>query len=54
MRAETPAGPGGTGPAKKIVEGIFSMEVSRAYSTLILHQENSFQDLLQAVETPGS
>jgi hypothetical protein len=53
MRAETPAGPAKAGPAQIIVEGIFSMEVPRAYSTLCLHQEKSFQDLLQAAVTPG-
>jgi hypothetical protein len=40
-------------PAKKIVESIFSMEISRAYGTLIFHQEKSFQDLLQAKTTSG-
>jgi hypothetical protein len=37
-----------------IVEGIFSVEFLRAYSTFFLHQEKSFQENLQAAETPGS
>jgi hypothetical protein len=33
-------------PVRKIVEGIFSVEVSRAYSTLSFRQEKSFHNHL--------
>jgi hypothetical protein len=54
MHAETPHESRRDRPAKKIAEGIFSMEVSRAYRTLFFHQEKYFQDLLQPADTHDS
>jgi hypothetical protein len=52
--AQAPHAPARAGNAEKIVEGFFSMEISRAYRKLFFHQEKSFQDLLQEAATPDS